>query len=146
VSTEIKNKKASFEYHLIDKFVAGIQLTGTEVKSIRNGKASIVEAYCRFQGDELFVVNMYIAEYDNRGYANHEPRRDRKLLLNRTELNKLKRKIKDIGLTIIPTSLFFSEKGIAKLEIHLAKGKKVHDKRDDLKTKDLKRESDRGRE
>jgi len=146
MSTEIKNKKASFEYHFIDRFVAGIQLTGTEVKSIRNGKASIMEAYCRFQGEELFVVNMYIAEYDNRGYSNHLPRRDRKLLLNRTELSKLKRKIKDVGLTIIPTSLFFSEKGLAKLEIQLAKGKKVHDKRDDLKTKDLKRESDRGRE
>jgi SsrA-binding protein len=146
MNPEIKNKKASFAFHLTDRFVAGIQLTGTEVKSIRNGKASITEAYCRFKGDELFVLNMYIAEYDNGGYANHQPRRERKLLLQRHELNKLKRKIKDIGLAIVPTLLFFNEKGLAKVEIYLAKGKKVHDKREDLKTKDMKRERERGRD
>lgn len=143
MGVEIKNKKANFQYFLGDEFIAGIQLTGTEIKSIRNNKASIVEAYCRFQKDELMVFNMYIAEYENGGYTNHEPRRPRKLLLNRSELNKLKKEMKNVGQTIVPILLFISDSGYAKLKIAVAKGKKMHDKRDDLKQKDLKRQIDR---
>lgn len=139
----IKNKKAKFEYEFIEKFTAGIQLTGTEIKSIRAGKASIVEAFCYIANDEVFVKNMYIAEYEQGSYNNHEPRRNRKLLLNRTEINKLIKKKKDVGLTIVPLSLFINGKGYAKLDIALAKGKKLHDKRNDLKDKDNKRNLDR---
>lgn len=139
----IKNKKAKFEYEFIEKFTAGIQLRGTEIKSIRAGKASIVEAYCFLQNDELFIKNMYIAEYEQGSYNNHEPRRNRKLLLNRQELNKLSKKKKDVGLTIIPLKVFINQKGYAKLDIALAKGKKMHDKRHDLKAKDAKRQMDR---
>lgn len=138
-----KNKKASFEYALSDRKIAGIQLTGTEIKSIRDNKASIVEAYCLFVKGELYVRNMYIAEYDPGSYNNHQPRRDRKLLLNRTELNKLQKKLKDTGITCVPTLLFISAKGLAKLEIAIAKGKKLYDKRQDLKAKDDKRSMDR---
>jgi SsrA-binding protein len=139
----IKNRKAKFEYEFIEKFTAGIQLTGTEIKSIRAGKASIVEAFCFIANDEVFVKNMYIAEYEQGTYNNHEPRRNRKLLLNRTEINKLIKKKKDVGLTIVPLSLFINGKGYAKLDIALAKGKKLHDKRNDLKDKDNKRSLDR---
>lgn len=130
---------------LTDKFSAGIQLLGTEIKSIRGGKASIVEAYCRIHNEELMVYNMYIAEYENAGHTNHAPRRQRKLLLNRTELNKIERKMKDVGQTVIPTRLYINEKGLAKLEIAIAKGKKIGDKRESLKLKDAKREADRAR-
>lgn len=139
----IKNKKASFEYEFIDKYTAGIQLTGTEIKSIRAGKASIMEAYCFINKGELFIKNMYIAEYEQGNYNNHEPRRTRKLLLNRQEIDKLDRKKKDVGLTIIPIKLFINSKGFAKLDIALAKGKKIHDKRESLKDKDAKRQMDR---
>lgn len=139
----IKNKKASFEYEFLEKFTAGIQLTGTEIKSIRAGKASIVEGYCFLKNGEVFIKNMYIAEYEQGSYNNHDPKRDRKLLLNRTEINKLEKKKKDVGLTIIPLSLFINGKGYAKLDIALAKGKKLHDKRHDLKAKDAKRSMDR---
>jgi SsrA-binding protein len=139
----IKNKKASFEFEFLDMFTAGIQLTGTEIKSIRDNKASIAEGYCVFVQDELWVRNMHIAEYDKGSYNNHEPRRDRKLLLNRQELKKLGNKIKDKGLTIIPVKLFLNEKGLAKLEIALARGKKLYDKRESLKEKDTKRQIDR---
>lgn len=142
-SVNIKNKRASFEFQLLDKYVAGIQLSGTEIKSIRLGKASITESFCSFKGDELYVVGMHIAEYELGTYANHEPRRERKLLLQRQELNKLQKKLKDQGLTIVPLRLFISESGYAKLEISLAKGKKLHDKRDSLKEKDMKRDIDR---
>lgn len=118
-------------------------LTGTEIKSIRQGKANITDAYCTFDGDDLVVRNMYIAEYEKGGYANHEPKRDRKLLLQKKELRKLATKLKDQGLTIVPVELFFNEKGFAKLHIALAKGKKLYDKRSDLKDKDTKRELDR---
>lgn len=138
----IVNRKASFEYHLIDKYIAGIRLTGTEIKSIRESKASIAEAYCIFINEELWIKNMHIAEYSKGSYNNHEPKRDRKLLLNRQELNKLIRK-SDKGLTIIPTRLFISENGFAKLEIALAQGKKLFDKREDIKKKETKRELDR---
>lgn len=139
----IKNKKASFEYEFIEKFTAGIQLTGTEIKSIRAGKASIVEGYCFLKDNELFIKNMYIAEYEQGSYNNHNPKRDRKLLLNRTEINKLIKKKKDVGLTIVPLKVFINKKGYAKLDIALAKGKKLHDKRHDLKDKDAKRQMDR---
>ncbi|MFT4660269.1 MAG: SsrA-binding protein [Patiriisocius sp.] len=138
-----KNKKASHEYFLMDKKVAGISLSGTEIKSIRDNKASIVEAYCTFMGDELYIRNMYIAEYAPGSYNNHEPRRERKLLMKRNELNKLKKKLKDVGLTCIPTKLFISKNGLAKLEIAIAKGKKLYDKRHDLKEKDDKRQIQR---
>ncbi len=139
----IKNKKASFEYEFLETFTAGIQLTGTEIKSIRAGKASIVEGYCFMKNGELFIKNMYIAEYEQGTYNNHEPKRDRKLLLNRSELDKLEKKKKDVGLTIVPLKVFINKKGFAKMDIALAKGKKLHDKREDLKSKDAKREMDR---
>jgi SsrA-binding protein len=143
MANEIRNKKAHFRFFLEDEFLAGIQLTGTEIKSIRSGKASIVEAFCKMKKGELYVVNMYIAEYENGGYINHKPRRDRKLLLNKSELLKLDRKLRDQSATIVPLEVFINEKGLAKMKIALARGKKLHDKRDDLKTKDLKREFDR---
>jgi len=139
----IKNKKASFEYLLLDKYVAGIQLTGTEIKSIRDSKANIGDAYCMFFKDELWIKQMHIAEYSHGNIQNHEPKRDRKLLMNRNELKKLSKKLQDKGLTIVPTRLFISKNGFAKLEIALAKGKKLYDKREDLKQKDSKRDMDR---
>jgi SsrA-binding protein len=142
-SVDIKNKRARFEYEFLDDFIAGIVLTGTEIKSIRNGKASITEAFCVLKKGELFIRNMYIAEYDAGSYNNHQPKRDRKLLLNRTELKKLERKLKDKGLTVIASKLFINDKNLAKLSIHLAKGKKLHDKRQDLKSKDTKRDMER---
>ena len=143
VNINIKNKRAYFEYEILEKFVAGLELVGTEIKSIRNSKASIVEAYCRFTQTELYVVNMNISEYDFGNINNHEARRDRKLLLNKKELEKLAKKIKESGLTIVPLKLFMNDRGIAKLEIGLAKGKKLHDKRETLKQKDDKRDMDR---
>lgn len=140
---EIKNKKAKYEYEFVEKFTAGIQLFGTEIKSIRNNKASIAEAYAVMVKNELFIRNMYIANYENGGHFNHESKRDRKLLLNKLELSKINKKIKNKGLTIIPTRLFISKNGWAKINIAVAKGKKIYDKREDLKTKDIKREIDR---
>jgi SsrA-binding protein len=122
------------------EFSAGIQLTGTEIKSIRAGKANIGEAYCTMVKTELFVRTMYIEEYVQGNIYNHEPKRDRKLLLKRSELNKLQTKLKDKGLTVIPLHLYINEKGLAKLEIALAKGKKLYDKRESLKEKDVKRD------
>ena len=139
----IKNKKAKFEYEFLEKFTAGLQLYGTEIKSIRAGKASIVEGYCYVHNGEVFIKNMYISEYEQGSYNNHEPRRDRKLLLNRKEIDKLIKKKKDVGLTIVPISLFINGKGYAKIDIALARGKKLHDKRHDLKDKDAKRTMDR---
>jgi len=139
----IKNKKAYYQYSLEDKYLAGIQLTGTEIKSIRTGKVSLAESYCSFIKDELFVINMHIAEYIMGTIYNHEPKRDRKLLLTRRELKKLAIKTKEKGYTIIPTLLFINDRGLAKLEIALAKGKKFYDKREDIKQKDIKRELDR---
>lgn len=139
----IKNKKAGFEFHLLQNFTAGIVLTGTEVKSIRDGKASLAEAYCFFQEDELWVKNMHISEYKQGSYNNHEPRRLRKLLLNKKEIKKIQSKLKEKGTTIIPVQLFFNERGIAKLEIAVARGKKMFDKREDLKKKDQQREISR---
>ncbi len=138
----IRNKKASFNYELLDRYVAGIQLYGTEIKSIRLGKAGLTDSYCFMLKGELWV-RMYIAEYDKGTYSNHEPRRDRKLLLTKRELQKINRKLKSTGLAVIPTKMFLTEKGLAKLEIALARGKKRHDKRESLKQQDSKREMDR---
>lgn len=135
----IKNKRATFEYEILDEYTAGMVLMGTEIKSIRNHKASIAEAYCAFAGDSLVIRNMNIEEYSHSSYFNHEPKRDRKLLLNKTEINKLKNKMKDKGLTIVPLHLYISDSGYAKLDIALAKGKKLYDKRESLKDKDAKR-------
>jgi SsrA-binding protein len=136
----ILNKRASFEYAFLEKFIAGMQLQGTEIKSIRLGKANITDAYCTFVSGELVVRNMEIALYDGGTYYNHAPRRDRKLLLNKHEIKKLSNKLKDKGLTIIPTKLFINDKGYAKLEIALAKGKKLFDKRENIKERDVKRD------
>lgn len=139
----IKNKRATFDYELVETFVAGIVLTGTEIKSVRLGKASLVDTFCIFERNELWVRNMYIAEYFYGTYNNHNARRDRKLLLNRTELRKLVRLTKETGFTIVPTRLFINEKGLAKLVIAVAKGKKQYDKRQSLKEKEDKRAMDR---
>ena len=139
----IKNKKARFEYNLLDKFIAGICLTGTEIKSIRNNQASIVEAYCVFEHGEVWIRNMYINAYENGSFYNHTPRGDRKLLLNKKEINKIEKFLKSKGNALIPTRMFINEKGWAKLEIATAQGKKTHDKRQDLKEKDDKRDMDR---
>ncbi len=140
---KIKNKRISWEYFLIEKFVAGIVLSGTEIKSIRGGKASLADSFCVFEEGELFVRGMHIAEYSYGTYNNHIAKRDRKLLLNAKELKKLKIKSTEKGMTIVPVSLFINDKGLAKLEIALAKGKHFYDKRDSLKEKDTKREMDR---
>lgn len=137
----IKNRKASFEYHFLDKFVAGMLLKGTEIKSIRLGKASLPEAFCFFDSKGgLWVKQMHISPYQNGTHENHEAMRERKLLLSKKELAKLHKKMEEKGLTIIPTRLFINDKGLAKLEIALARGKKLYDKREDLKEKDAKRE------
>ncbi|MCX6280682.1 MAG: SsrA-binding protein SmpB [Bacteroidetes bacterium] len=145
-TVSIKNRRASFEYFLLQEFTAGIMLTGTEIKSMREGKASIADAYCSFKGSELFVVNMHIAEYSLGTIYNHEPKRERKLLLTKRELHKLLVKVKERGLTIIPTLFFINENGLAKLNIALAKGKHSYDKRESLKQKDIKREINRASE
>ncbi len=139
----IKNKRALFDYEILDRYVAGIQLFGTEIKSIRDGKAGLTDTYCTFIGDELWVRNMNISTYFFGTYNNHEPRRDRKLLLNRKELNKLMRATKETGNTIVPIKLFINDQGRAKIEIGLARGKKTYDKRQTMKEKDDKREMDR---
>ena len=139
----IRNKKASFEYFLIEEFNAGIILTGTEIKSVREGKANIADAFCNFKGEELFVIGMHIAEYTYGTYNNHVAKRDRKLLLNKKEIKKLFGKVKEKGFTIVPTLLYINEKGLAKLNIAVAKGKHSYDKRDSLKEKDIKREIDK---
>ncbi len=140
---EIKNKRAAFEYFLVDEYTAGIVLTGTEIKSIRDGKANLSDAYCAFVGNELFVKQMHISEYRFGSYYNHQAKRDRKLLLNRRELRKLQNRIKERGYTIVPVMLFVNPQGRAKLLISLAKGKKFFDKRESIKEKDSKRSLER---
>ena len=139
----IKNKKASYEYFLVEEFEAGMILTGTEVKSVRKGSASINEAYCIFQNGELYIRDMHIAEYVQGSYNNHEEKRMRKLLLKKSELKKLHKKVKEKGLSIVPVRIFFSARGLIKIVISLAKGKKSFDKRETIKRKDLKRDLDR---
>lgn len=139
----IENRRAKFDYQFIEKLVAGMVLTGTEIKSIREGKAALVDSYCYFRNNELFIKNMNISEYSEGTHYNHEPNRERKLLLNKTELNKLQKKMKDQGLAIVPIRLFLSDKGFAKLEIALAKGKKEFDKRESIKKRDIERETSR---
>jgi SsrA-binding protein len=138
----IRNKKASFEYHILEEFVAGIKLLGTEIKSIREGKANISDAFCTFINGELYVRNLHISEYSHGSFYNHEAKRDRKLLLTKKELKKLVLKGEDKGLTIVPLKVFISKRGFAKMEIALAQGKKAFDKRDSLKERDVKREMD----
>jgi SsrA-binding protein len=142
-SVNIKNKKASFEYQFIDTYIAGIMLTGTEIKSIRQSNVNLVDAYCVFKDDELFIVGLHISRYNEGTHYNHEPTRERKLLLQKKELKKLLTKSQEKGLTIVPIRIFISERGFAKLEIALAKGKKLFDKRQDIKEKDVKRELSR---
>lgn len=139
----IKNKRASFDYEFIDTYTAGIVLTGTEIKSVRLGKAGLADTFCFFSRGELWVKNMHIAEYFYGSYNNHTARRDRKLLLNRKELLKLQCAVRENGFTIVPTRLYINEKGLAKVVIALAKGKKQYDKREALKEKDDRREMDR---
>ncbi len=139
----IVNRKAKFEYRFLDKFTAGIVLTGTEIKSIREGRVNITEAFCVFHDDELFIKQLHISPYTEGSYNNHEPTRTRKLLLSRKELRKLAGKGDQKGLTIVPVRLFISEKGWAKIEIALAQGKKLYDKREDIKQKDIARELSR---
>ncbi len=139
----IKNKKAWFEYELLDKYIAGIQLTGTEIKALREGKANLTDGFCTILHSEIWMINTLISEYSHGSYTNHEPKRKRKLLLNRQEIDKLKKKLKDKGITLIPLRLFINDKGLAKVEIALAKGKKLFDKRESIKTKDVNRQLDR---
>ena len=142
-AVNIQNKRARFEYNLLEKYIAGLQLSGTEIKSIRNNKANLSDSFCSFKENELFIIGMHIDEYKFGNYANHQPKRDRKLLLNRQELDKIKKKLKDIGLTIVPLRLFINDKGWAKIEIAVAKGKKLHDKRNTIKNRDIQKDIDR---
>ena len=142
-TVEINNRQALFDFELLDKYEAGLMLKGTEIKSIRSGRVNLKDGFCFFKGDELYVKNVHIAEYEFGNINNHEPLSVRKLLLNRRELNKLHAKIKERGYTIVPVRMFISERGFAKIEIALARGKKSFDKRNSIKLKDQKRELDR---
>ncbi|WP_405414369.1 SsrA-binding protein SmpB [Maribacter sp. Asnod1-A12] len=140
----IKNKRARFEYELLDKYTAGIVLAGTEIKAIREGRASISESFCEFNDrDELFVINMQIDEYSHASHFNHKPKAARKLLLQRRELKKLSKEVNTSGLTIVPLRVFVNERGFAKMQIALAKGKKLYDKRESIKDRDNRRDLDR---
>jgi SsrA-binding protein len=139
----IYNRKASFEYSFLDKYTAGIVLKGTEIKSARQGKINLQEAFCFFIDGELFLRGAHISPYEKTTFGNHEAKTDRKLLLKKKELKKLEIKLKDVGLTIVPTVFFVNDRGLAKVEIALAKGKKLYDKREDIKQKDIKREMDK---
>lgn len=135
----IKNRKASYEYNFLDTYIAGIQLVGVEIKSIRNGRVNLSESYCVFQHGELFLMNTHISPYENAGYVKVDPLRERKLLLNKNELRKLSDGVSRKGLTIVPTKMFINDRGLCKVEICLCQGKKNYDKRESLKEKDLKR-------
>ena len=143
MNVNIQNKKARFEYELLDFFTAGMQLLGTEIKSLRQGKASLQESFCHMRDGELWIKNMHIAEYTFGNINNHDPLRERKLLLKRMELKKIEKKIKDQGITIVPLKVYITDKGFAKIDIALARGKKLYDKRESLKEKDVKRDLDR---
>lgn len=139
----IKNKRAYFDYHILENFVAGIALLGTEIKSIRQGKANLTDAFCMFINDQLYVRNLHISEYSHSSFYHHDIKRDRALLLKKRELRKLKVKGEEKGYTIIPLRIFINERGFAKMEIALAQGKKEFDKRESIKERDSKREIDR---
>jgi SsrA-binding protein len=141
----IKNKKASHDFEFLEKFIAGIKLTGTEIKSIRLGKATLVDSYCVFRKGELYLKGMHISEYWWGNLNNHDPLRERKLLLNARELRKIERKVKESGNTIVAIKVFINDRGLAKVEIAVSKGKKEYDKRETLKRKDATREMDRSR-
>jgi len=140
---EIKNRKASFEFFLLQKFEAGMILRGTEIKAIREGAANLTDAFCYMRSGEIFVKSLFISEYSQGSYYNHDARRERKLLLNKIEIKKIEKKLTEKGFTLIPTRLFISDRGFAKLEISLAQGKKMYDKRNTIKEKDNRREMDR---
>jgi SsrA-binding protein len=140
----IKNRKAAYDFQLLQTFTAGMVLTGSEVKSLRLGEANLGDGYCALDGGELYLYNMYIKELPQASYYNHEPRRPRKLLLNRNELKKIVVKLKEKGVTMVPVQLFFNEKGYVKVEIALARGKKAYDKREDVKKREQEREMRRG--
>jgi SsrA-binding protein len=142
-SINLRNKRASFEYEFLEKFVAGMILQGTEIKSIRMGKVNFGDAYCSFFNNEIFVKELHISPYEKGTHYNHEPKRDRKLLLSKKELKRLLSKSEEKGLTIIPTRMFINERGFAKLEIALARGKKLYDKRESIKKRDMDRDMDR---
>lgn len=142
-SVSISNRKARFEYEILEVYTAGLQLQGTEIKSLRSGNANLAEAFCYVKEDEVWVTGMYIAEYSYGSYLNHEPKRLRKLLLNKKEIKSIVSALQDVGITIVPLKLYINSKGWAKIEIALARGKKMHDKRQDLKQKDDKRQMDR---
>jgi SsrA-binding protein len=142
-NAKIVNRKAEHEYYFVKKYEAGVMLTGTEIKALREGMANLNDAFCYFIDDELYVKNMYVAEYSQGNIYNHEARRLRKLLLRKSELNSLQKKLKDKGFTIVPYMIYFSERGFAKLEINLAQGKKSYDKREVIKERENKREMDR---
>lgn len=139
-SVQIKNKRAHFEYHILETYVAGMRLLGTEIKSIREGKANINDSFCAFFEDGLYIRNMHIAEYSHGSFYNHEAKRDRQLLLTKRELKKLRVKGAERGFTIVPLRIFINERGFAKVEIALAQGKKDFDKRETIKDRDIKRE------
>jgi SsrA-binding protein len=142
-TVNIENRKAKFDFQFLDTLTAGIVLKGTEIKSIREGRAGLADSFCYFKNDELYIRNFHINEYENASFYNHEPMRERKLLLSRQELDKWLRKVKDSGLTIVPIKLFINDKGFAKVNIALAKGKKAFDKREDIKKRDVERETQR---
>jgi SsrA-binding protein len=142
-NVKIKNRKARFEYDILDTYTSGIVLAGTEIKAIREGKASIAESFCEFHNSELFIINMTVQEYSHASHFNHNPKSERKLLLNRSELKKLEKEVKNSGLTIIPLVLFTNDKGLAKLEIALCRGKKEFDKRHSIKERESKRDLSR---
>lgn len=142
-NVEIKNRRASFEYSFLEKYTAGIMLMGTEIKSIRQGKINLTDAYCLFLGEGLYIRQMNISKYNEGTHYNHDPLRDRKLLLTKRELRKLQNSLKDVGLTMIPTRMYISDRGFAKVDIALAKGKKLYDKRDSIKEKDVRRSMER---
>ena len=137
-SVNINNKKAKFDYSLLEKYTCGIVLNGNEIKSIKNSKASLNNSYCEFEGDELYVVNMHVDQYENSSELNYEPKRRRKLLLNKQELKKIQKQVIDVGITVVATSLFITKKGIAKLNISIAKGKREFDKRNVIKERESK--------
>lgn len=140
---DIRNRKARFQYEILEKYTAGIKLVGTEIKSIREGKANIAESFCEFQNGELYVINMHIQEYSHASHFNHNPTSARKLLLHKAELRRLEKKVNQSGLTLIPLRLYINQRGWAKLEIALAKGKKLHDKRETIKKRETQKRLDR---